>query len=682
MTSNLLANETSPYLLQHKDNPVHWRTWGPDALAEAQSQGKPILLSIGYAACHWCHVMAHESFENDAIASVMNDLFINIKVDREERPDLDVIYQSALNMMGQQGGWPLTMFLTPDGHPFWGGTYFPATNKYGRPGFGDLIQSISQTFYNEPKNVRSNVDALRHGLEETARPTPGNGLSMDIIDEVAQRASNFIDMENGGTQGAPKFPQPDFFNFLWRASKRTGSSDLRDCVIRTLDKICQGGIYDHLGGGFARYSTDAIWLAPHFEKMLYDNALLIELMTEVWQETKSPLLAIRVKETISWALREMVVRPNGPKNKDTSTFAFASAFDADSEGEEGKFYVWDEAEIDRLLATLSENFKRHYEVRTFGNWEGKTILNRTANPTLGNDAEEQELAKAREILLLFRNNRIWPLWDDKVLTDWNGLMITALTKAGTIFNEPVWLEAAKSAYQFVCTLMIDQGHLNHTWREGRLRYTAILDDYANMTMAAITLYEHTGDKPYLDQAIAWVDQTNEGYWDDEYGGYFLTAANATDVITRSKTISDNATPSGNGTMMNVLARLFALTGNADYRDRADAMNKLFSSPNIDKLVGQTVMLCGFELLETATQIVVVGDADDSNTKALLQTVHNASVPTQILLRLSPDAPLPPGHPAHAKGLIDGKPAAYICIGPTCSPPHQDPAALAEALSNP
>ena len=677
MTSNLLANETSPYLLQHKDNPVHWRAWGPDALAEAQAQNKPILLSIGYAACHWCHVMAHESFEDDAIAAVMNELFINIKVDREERPDLDVIYQSALQMMGQQGGWPLTMFLTPDGHPFWGGTYFPASSKYGRPGFGDLIQSISRTFYNEPENVRSNVEALRHGLEENARPTPGDGLTLEIIDEVAKRASNFIDMENGGTQGAPKFPQPDFFNFLWRAAKRTGSSHLRDSVILTLEKICQGGIYDHLGGGFARYSTDHIWLAPHFEKMLYDNALLIELMTEVWQETRSPLLAIRIRETITWALREMVVRSN---DDDASPLAFASAYDADSEGEEGKFYVWNEAEIDSLLGDSSEKFKHHYEVHRFGNWEGKTILNRTANPTLGTSEEEQELTKARDKLLQVRNDRIWPLWDDKVLADWNGLMITALTKAGTVFDEPEWLEAAKSAYQFVCTLMVDQGHLNHTWREGRLRYTAILDDYANMTMAAITLYEHTGDTTYLDQAVAWVTQTNEGYWDDENGGYFLTAASATDVITRSKTVTDNATPSGNGTMMNVLARLFTLTGNTDYRDRADAMNKLFSSPEIDRLVGQTVMLCGFELLALATQIVVVGEPDDPDTKALLQTVHTTSVPTQILLQLSPDAPLPPDHPAHGKGLIDGKPAAYICIGPTCSPPQKDPAALAEALS--
>ncbi|MBT3767355.1 MAG: thioredoxin domain-containing protein, partial [Rhodospirillales bacterium] len=644
---------------------------------EAQSQNKPILLSIGYAACHWCHVMAHESFENDAIAAVMNKLFINIKVDREERPDLDVIYQSALHMMGQQGGWPLTMFLTPDGHPFWGGTYFPATARYGRPGFGDLIQSISHTFFNEPENVRSNVDALRHGLEENARPTPGDGLTMDIIDEVANRASNFIDMANGGTQGAPKFPQPDFFNFLWRAAKRTGSSRLSESVILTLDKICQGGIYDHLGGGFARYSTDDIWLAPHFEKMLYDNALLIELMTEVWQETRSPLLATRIRETITWALREMVVRPD---DNAASPFAFASAYDADSEGEEGKFYVWNEAEIDSLLGDSSENFKSHYEIHPFGNWEGKTILNRTANPTLGTSEEEQELTKARDKLLQVRNDRIWPLWDDKVLADWNGLMITALTKAGTVFDEPEWLEAAKSAYQFVCTLMVDQGHLNHTWREGRLRYTAILDDYANMTMAAITLYEHTGDTTYLDQAVAWVTQTNEGYWDDENGGYFLTAASATDVITRSKTVTDNATPSGNGTMMNVLARLFTLTGNTDYRDRADAMNKLFSSPEIDRLVGQTVMLCGFELLALATQIVVVGEPDDPDTKALLQTVHTTSVPTQILLQLSPDAPLPPDHPAHGKGLIDGKPAAYICIGPTCSPPQKDPAALAEALS--
>jgi uncharacterized protein YyaL (SSP411 family) len=678
MPLNLLADATSPYLLQHKDNPVHWRTWGPEALAEAQTQGKPILLSIGYAACHWCHVMAHESFEDPKIADVMNTLFVNIKVDREERPDLDIIYQSALQMMDQQGGWPLTMFLTPEGHPFWGGTYFPTTERYGRPGFEGLLKNIAKTFHTEPDNVRSNVTALMNGLVDNARPTPGDGLSMKMVDQVATRASQFIDIANGGTQGAPKFPQPDFFTFLWKAAKRTDSLHIKEAVILTLDKICQGGIYDHLGGGFSRYSTDEIWLAPHFEKMLYDNALLIELMTEVWQETGSQLLKNRVKETIEWALRDMTVRPN---SADSAVFAFASAYDADSESEEGKFYVWDETEIDRHLGDLSENFKQHYEVHSFGNWEGKTILNRTAKPILGDAAQERELAEAREILLKIRNERVWPLWDDKILADWNGLMITALVKAGTVFEEPEWIAAAKSAFNFVQKTMTQDGYLKHTWRDGRLRYMAILDDYANMCMAAITLNEYTGEQAYLDQAIEWVSQADGDYWDYENGGYFLTSDKATDVITRSKTIMDSATPSGNGTMMNVLARLYILTGEPLYRDRADAMDQLFSTPEIDKLVGQTVMLCGFELLVQATQIVVVGNKEDADTKALLHTIHNASLPNKILLYLNPDQQLPANHPAHGKGLIDGKPTAYICVGPTCGLPLQNSAELTKALAN-
>jgi uncharacterized protein YyaL (SSP411 family) len=678
MTSNLLADATSPYLLQHKDNPVHWRTWGPEALAEAQTQRKPILLSIGYAACHWCHVMAHESFEDPEIADVMNTLFVNIKVDREERPDLDIIYQSALQMMGQQGGWPLTMFLTPEGHPFWGGTYFPAIEQYGRPGFEGLLKNIATTFHTEPDNVSSNVTALMDGLADNAQPTPGDGLDMKTIDQVAHRASQFVDIANGGTQGAPKFPQPDFFTFLWKAANRTNSSNMKEAVILTLDKMCQGGIYDHLGGGFSRYSTDDIWRAPHFEKMLYDNALLIELMTEVWQKTGSQLLKNRITETIEWVLREMIVRPNSDAS---DIFAFASSYDADSDGEEGKFYVWDEAEVDRHLGGLSENFKRHYEVLSFGNWEGKTILNRTANPILGEVTQEQELTKAREILLNIRNERIWPLWDDKILADWNGLMITALVKAGSVFEQPKWVAAAKSAFNFVQNTMTQDGRLKHSWREGRLRYMAVLDDYANMCMAATTLYEYTGEQAYLDQAIEWVSQADDEYWDSDNSGYFLTSNNANDVITRSKTIMDNATPSGNGTMMNVLARLYILTGNPLYRDRADAIDRLFSTSEIDKLVGQTVMLCGFELLVQATQIVVIGNSEDSDTQALSRAIHATSVPAKILLCLDPDQQLPANHPAHGKGLINGKPAAYICIGRTCSLPMQTPAELMEALAH-
>src|SRR5215469_4910453 len=410
MDRNRLGDETSPYLLQHKDNPVHWRAWGEEALADAKAQDKPILLSVGYAACHWCHVMAHESFENPAIAGLMNDLYINIKVDREERPDLDAIYQHALALLGEQGGWPLTMFLSPDGEPFWGGTYFPPEPRWGRPGFAQVLQGIAQTFRAEHDKVEKNVLPLRD-----------------------------VDPLNGGIGTAPKFPQCGIFELLWRGWKRSRQAPFRDAVLRTLTTICQGGIYDHLGGGFARYSVDARWLAPHFEKMLYDNAELIDLLTLVWQEVRDPLYAQRVAETIGWLEREMV----------TSSGGFASSLDADSEHEEGKFYVWSAAEIDSLLGDDSAVFKDFYDVSPDGNWEGHNILNRLDHPALADEATETMLARCREKLFAVRIPRVRPGLDDKVLADWNGLMIAALAHAGLVFQRPDWLALAERGFAFV-----------------------------------------------------------------------------------------------------------------------------------------------------------------------------------------------------------------------------------------
>ncbi|MEK9723471.1 MAG: thioredoxin domain-containing protein, partial [Rhodospirillaceae bacterium] len=403
----------------HKDNPVHWWPWGEEALAAARDQDKPILLSVGYAACHWCHVMAHESFEDDATADAMNALFVNIKVDREERPDVDSVYQTALAMMGEHGGWPLTMFLTPDGEPYWGGTYFPPTSRYGRPGFRDVLSSVANAYAGQQERLQTNIAQLRQGLERMARPEGGGTLTAGTLDSVATALLRAVDPMTGGTMGAPKFPQPALFQYLWRAFGRSDSPLFRDAVTLTLDNICQGGIYDHLGGGFARYSTDDMWLAPHFEKMLYDNALLIDLLTEVWRTTASPLYEVRVRETVAWAMREMTAEAGG-------AVAFASAYDADSEGEEGKFYVWEAAEIDAALGADAEAFKKTYDVTVLGNWEGRNILNRSAGLQLGDAATEAALAQSREKLLSIREKRVWPGRDDKVLADWNGLMIAAL----------------------------------------------------------------------------------------------------------------------------------------------------------------------------------------------------------------------------------------------------------------
>ncbi len=684
MTRNLLAEETSPYLLQHKDNPVHWRAWNAETLALAKRENKPILLSIGYSACHWCHVMAHESFENEAIARVMNSLFINIKVDREERPDLDAIYQSALALMGTQGGWPLTMFLTPGREPFWGGTYFPATPGFGRPAFPDLLKSISETFHNQNEMVLKNVAAIRQALTRLGRPAGGGGLSVELLDRAAGAAVRLVDPLHGGTSGAPKFPQPCFFRFLWRAYGRTGSTLFREPVTVTLDTMCQGGIYDHLGGGFSRYSTDERWLVPHFEKMLYDNAQLVELLTAAWQDTHSPLYAVRVRETLDWALGEMrVVKESdaaGGAGGDAPDFAFASAVDADSEGVEGKYYVWTDDEIDAVLGDDSQPFKGAYDVTPGGNWEGRTILNRGRARQLGDAALEETLARCRAKLLTVRAARVPPQRDDKVLTDWNGLMIAALATAGAAFDEPAWVAAAEAAFSFVLANITEDGRLRHSWCAGRAAHPAVLDDYANMARAALALFEVTGDRAYLDRAAAWVAVADARYWDGDGGGYFLTADDTGDVITRTKTANDNAMPSGNGVMVEVLARLFYLTGKSAYRNRAGELIAVFAGETPEMLLHMPTLLDGYGLLEGAVQIVIVGAPEDPATRALVRAVFESDPPNRVLTRLAPGTALPKGHPAHGKGQVDGLPSAYVCVGPTCGPPVTRPDALIRALS--
>jgi uncharacterized protein len=660
MSRNLLDQETSPYLLQHRTNPVHWQPWGEDALEAAQKGNKPILLSIGYSACHWCHVMAHESFEDEAIAGVMNDLFINIKVDREERPDLDVIYQSALALMGEQGGWPLTMFLTPEGEPFWGGTYFPATPRYGRPAFPDLLKQISNTYDSQKDRIAESVGALKTALEQLSKPAGGPGLSFPLLDEAAAIAQSATDTVWGGTLGAPKFPQVSFFQFLWRSSLRTGKKDYADSVTLLLERMCQGGIYDHIGGGFARYSTDEIWLAPHFEKMLYDNAQLIELMADVWRVTRDPLLEMRTAETIDWCLREMIVEHDSDKG-----FAFASALDADAEGEEGRFTVWSADEIDSLLGEKAAAFRANYDVTPGGNWEGKNILNRNASDEtrkLADDATEGVLADCRAALLEVRDKRVWPERDHKALVDWNAMMIAALAHSGSLLGRNDWIEHAEAVFGFVCRNMIEDGRFRHSWRDGKARHTAVLDDYAHMIRAALNLYEATAGAVYLDQAEAWLTTVNGRYWDEEGGGYFLSADDTTDVITRSKTIADNAVPSGNGVMAEVLARLYLLSGNEGYRDQAERLIRTFSSSQARNLVSLSGLMMGYEILDRALSIVIVGDDD-----ALLRAAHETAPPWRVILRLVPGADLPQGHPAHGKTGAD-QPTAFVCTAGTCSLP--------------
>jgi len=667
MSRNFLEFETSPYLLQHKDNPVHWRPWGELALAEARRDNKPILLSIGYAACHWCHVMAHESFEDEAVAEVMNRLFIPIKVDREERPDIDTIYMNALHMLGEQGGWPLTMFLTPDGEPFWGGTYFPKEPQYGRPGFVALMEEIARLFHEEPDKIEKNRSGLLNALKSQAAHNHPGEPTAEMLTVVVDRLLDLMDPVNGGIKGAPKFPQVPLMNFIWRMALRTGRADLKATITKMLDHICEGGIYDHLGGGFARYSVDEFWLAPHFEKMLYDNAQLIRLMTSVWAETGKPLYARRIEETIDWLAREMTV--DG---------AFAASLDADSEGEEGRFYVWSEAEIDELLGPDALLFKSVYDVSANGNWEGTNILNRLSRADEPfSEAEETKLAPLRAKLFAARAPRIRPGFDDKILADWNGLMIAALAEAGAGFARPDWIAMAERAWSFVTMKMMRNGRLHHAWREGRLQHPAMADDLANMLDAALTLAEVTGKTAYLASATRFAQNLDAHYHDDELGGYFFTADDAEALIIRTRSVADNATPAANGTLPGLFVRLALMTGHAHWMSRADELIRAFAGELSHNIFPLGSWLSSFEMRLSALQIVLIGSNDE--TREMADAIFAEALPNRILLRVFDGTSLGPSHPAHGKTKQDNKPTAYICHGETCSLPITDIEELKSAL---
>jgi uncharacterized protein YyaL (SSP411 family) len=664
---NRLARETSPYLLQHRHNPVDWWPWGPEALAEARRTGKPILLSVGYAACHWCHVMAHESFEDDGVAAVMNDLFVNIKVDREERPDIDQIYMSALHMLGEQGGWPLTMFLTPTGEPVWGGTYFPKTSRYGRPAFVDVLREVARLFREEPDKIAQNRSALMQRLEERARPTNRVVLGRAELDNVARRAASAIDPVHGGMQGAPKFPNAPLFELLWRAGLRTGEARYFALVEITLDRICEGGIYDHLGGGFARYSVDERWLVPHFEKMLYDNAQLLELIALAFVRTGRPLYRERAAETVGWLAREMT-RPEG---------AFSASLDADSEGEEGKFYVWSRAEIERVLGPQDAAFfAAHYDVSPAGNFEGHNILNRLKNLPRSKD-DEAKLVMLRTMLHQERGKRVRPGLDDKVLADWNGLMIAALAYVGTVFGEPQWIAMAERAFRFVAEAMMRGDRLGHSWRDGRLLFPGLASDFANMIKAALALNEATGDPLFLDRAIAWQRALDRHYADPETGGYFLTADDAEGLVVRPHSTMDDATPTANAVTAQNLARLAVLAGDDSWRAAADRLFDGVLPIAADMLFGHMALLNALDFRLRAAEIIVTGTGDAS--ERLVAAALRLPIVERAVLRAPMQEVLPPTHPAYDK-IAAASNAAFVCVGERCSLPVIEPDALAPAVA--
>jgi uncharacterized protein YyaL (SSP411 family) len=678
MNQNRLADATSPYLLQHAANPVAWRQWGPEALSEAKAEGKPILLSVGYAACHWCHVMAHESFEDEATASIMNELFVNIKVDREERPDIDHIYMSALHALGQQGGWPLTMFLTPDGEPFWGGTYFPKTARYGHPAFVDVLRGVARVFQAEPEKVRQNADALRQALAKDNAPAGEQSYSRAFLDEFAARAGGIIDQTHGGIRGAPKFPNPPIVELLWRASLRMANSQTAALVLLTLERMSEGGIYDHLGGGYSRYSTDERWLVPHFEKMLYDNAQILELLAAAYAETGRDLFCRRARETVAWLAREMT-RPEG---------AFCASLDADSEGVEGKFYVWHADEITKIIgAANADLFARFYDVTPHGNWHHEqtgdhvTILNRLNAPETSED-DEQRLAAFRAILFAAREKRPRPGLDDKVLADWNGLMIAALARSALVFDRPEWLKLAARAYTFIRDIMADPAtasgaRLAHSWRNGAMVTPGFALDHAAMARAALALHEvrsHLApehrESDFLGDAIKWSETIEADYRDGPTGLISINSRAASDVLTRLAPTADDAIPNAHSVHLDNLIRLASYSGEQSWLRRADNVLEALRGAVFKNPLAHCGVLNAFDLREAGMDVVVAGPG--------AQQLYDAALATSYMNRTVVDArkaALPDTHIAAVQSAAADRPMALICTRTHCLPPVHEPAEI-------
>ncbi len=679
MTANLLATETSPYLLQHRNNPVHWRAWGPEALAEAQRTNRLIIVSVGYAACHWCHVMAHESFEDAETAQLMNELYVCVKVDREERPDIDNWLQRIPIVMGKGGGWPLNAFLTPKGEPFWAGTYFPKEESFGRPAFKTVLRDIAARYAETPEAIAPNVRQISDHLEQAWYQNRAGNFDMNKLDRVAIATAQNCDLFYGGIVGAPKFPNVPVLELLWRAYLRTGMQQFLSLTLCALDNMGRGGIYDHVGGGFARYAVDDQWLIPHFEKMLYDNAQLIDIMTLVWQHGRQVVLRTKIEETIEWALREMLVEGA----------AFASSLDADSEGQEGRFYVWTEAEIDAaLVGTTAERFKQAYDVTRDGNFphegrpSGLNILHRISNLPGWTEAEEATLAAQRKLLFEMRERRARPARDDKVLVDWNGLMIASIANAGAALGRPEWIKAAQEAFQFICDRLGDGERLFHSYRAGKRQHPAFADGYAAMIRAALALWETTGGRHYLQRAIVWTRTMDQDFWDVVQGGYVYSRNPDVPEQVRTRTAFDTQAPAANGMMIGVHGRIFYATVDQAHAERANTLIQAFAGDVGGHYMQMATYLNNFEYCTSCLEIIIFGPPNDPRTQDLVKAVNGRSLPNRLLMVVAPGEDLPPGHPAAGKIMQEGQPTAYVCGGMICSPPVTSAAILSHVLQLP
>jgi uncharacterized protein YyaL (SSP411 family) len=646
--------------------------WGEEAFSRAAAEDKPILLSIGYAACHWCHVMAHESFEDVQTAALMNEHYVSIKVDREERPDIDKIYMDALHRLGEQGGWPLNMFLKPDGTPFWGGTYFPPFSGFGRPGFRHVLAEIARIWREERDKVNINSSAIVTALRSAPASSSSVEITPSVFPEAARALIAATDMQHGGLRGAPKFPQTAIYDFLWRYYLQTGDAISRQAVEVTLKNICQGGIYDHLGGGFARYSVDHRWLVPHFEKMLYDNALLVSLLGRVAVFAPQLLFRTRIEETVGWFLAEMR----------TPIGTFAASYDADSEGEEGRYYVWSYEEVAQTLPDdTRELFCRTYDVTPGGNWEGKNILNRLAAQELLPADAEQRLAECRRLLFEKRHRRPPPGFDDKSLADWNGLATAAIAEAGMFFDNLAWVQSAAEAFASLLEHHWRQGTLYHSYRNGELRGAATADGYANLLMAALNLYTATGNRTYLASARELASAAIHHLWDPDNGGFFFAPSQVPELIVRPRFAHDDATPNANATMLANFIRLYHLTGEDHHRARADSLVKAFGSLVQSNPFAYASFLAALDLFFDPLQAVIIGDPEGATETELRRSILRLASTQIIVQYIAPDEELPHSHPAHGKRQINNKPTLYLCRGTRCALPVTEAAEVFTAFDS-
>ncbi|HMA03038.1 MAG TPA: thioredoxin domain-containing protein [Gemmatimonadaceae bacterium] len=680
---NALAGETSPYLLQHANNPVDWQPWGAAALTRARAEDKPILLSIGYAACHWCHVMAHESFEDPATAQVMNELFVNIKVDREERPDIDAIYMNAVQAMTGQGGWPMTVFLTPDGVPFHGGTYYPPQDRYGMPSFLRVLRSAAEAYRTRRGDVLDTAERVRglYAAAQQAAVSAGE-LTPAQLDAAARGISARYDARNGGFEGAPKFPQTMALDFLLRHWRRSGAAQELTIVRTSFLKMARGGIYDQVGGGFHRYAVDDHWLVPHFEKMLYDNALLSRLGVHLWQVTRDPEIERVTLETFDWALREMAAPGGG----------FYSSLDADSEGHEGKFYVWSAEELDALLFENSPVLRDLWGVSAVGNFEGQNILHVPHAPAdvasrngIALDELEALASSARITLWSAREARVHPARDDKILAGWNGLMVRALADGARAFENARWRAEAVRHGEFLFRELVRDGRVMRVHKDGASKGPGFLEDHAALALAAISLYELTLDERWLARARDVSEATVRWFWDDAAAGFFDTAHDAEPLIARPRELTDNAVPAGNSLAAEMLLRLGDLMGSAEDVRRGAWVLESLGEPLARYPIAFGYALGAAELaVHGATEVAILGIPGEAAFESLLHETSSRYLPSLVLVAgvgsgtsaegASNALPL-----LRERGLSDGRATAYVCRGNVCDAPTTDARALGELL---